>query len=82
MDVEGSATELEEEEKRDRTARMVRTSGPPPSPTLQAANPHSQLPVIGPTQQSSPYFNNTTSSTTTGDWQTVSTITVSYVSKS
>lgn len=45
MDVDRLASEAEEEE-RDRAARKVRTSGPPPSPTLPATTSHS--PMIGP----------------------------------
>lgn len=56
MDIDKSAVEAEEEE-RDRAARKVRTSGPPPSPTLPRSDSHTNLPMIGPVRQSSPYFN-------------------------
>lgn len=71
-EVEGSVAEAWEEE-RDRMVRKVRTSGPPPSPSLQAADPQSELPMIGPVQQSSPYFS-AAPETKMPDWQQVNTL--------
>lgn len=69
MDVDHADTEAEEEE-RDRAARKVRTSGPPPSPTLSASEGVQWAPMIGPVQQPSPYSHNT-SDTKMIDWQQV-----------